>query len=252
MFEHPFEKEIASKIIYQFHKKRLLCETDKQRVHNIGVTFKELIELLNIDIQYYVTSQTIEIISLSSISELEVHEHVMDITSIITEDSNKHQLSVIKFLQTISILKELETKNYIIVLNENNYKNLDKPEIYEVFELLDPLMVEFISRLVGSRIIPTTTLIELSIHDFIVESTRQYNNQVKLSEQAIIQAKEANDIAISSLKTAKQSIRIAIAVAIATCLASALIAKFTPTTIGENSIQKIATGIAKVLPKSIR
>lgn len=252
MFEHPFEKEIASKIIYQFHKKRLLCETDKQCAHKIGVTFKKLMELLNIGIQYFVTSQKVEIITLSSFPKLEVPENGMDTTSVITEDSNKHQLLVIKFLQAISILKELESKNYIIILNENNYKNLDKPENYEVIELLDPPIVEFISRLVGSRIIPTTTLIELSIHDFIVESTRQYNHQVKLSEQAIAQAKEANDIAVLSLKIAKYSIWIAVAVAILTCLASSLIAIFTPITIGEESIQNLATEIVNALPASIR
>ena len=82
------------------------------------------------------------------------------------EDLNLHELRVVKFLQTISFLKTLEEQNYIIVLNCEYNPETQKPEVYDSYAITDSDLVMFIKRLRGSRIIPTTALIDIAAYDF--------------------------------------------------------------------------------------
>lgn len=246
MFEHTFEKDIASNIVAQFHKKRLLCETDPTCFHKIGLPFLKLLKLLNITIQIFIDTDKIDIISPSSLLELEVPEGGIDVSPIITKEANNHEIMVVKFLQTLSYLKELEENNLIVIFKDIKHTSQNKPAIYDSYDLIDPNIVEFVHRLFYSRIIPTTALIELASHDFITEDKRQYKKQVELSEKAIVEAKTANDIAVNALsqarvsnKRAKYSMWIAIGVALITSVLSIYIATNIPTSLTDDSINKI-------------
>lgn len=224
-----------------------MCKTDKSEFHKIGVSFIRLLRLLDISVEIFTSPQKIEIISKSSLLEFGASDRCGNIAPVMTNEANNHELMVVKLLQTISFIKKLEESNYIMIYVDGEYKANNKPDIYDVYELVDPGLVAFTNKLVCSRILPSTALIELGIHDYITEDKRQYAKQVELSEQSINEAKQANEIAQASLQRTKISIRVAKWIAFFTCIASALIAVFVPTSLKEDSIHKLSSEISTVI-----
>lgn len=243
MFEHKYEKEIASEIINNYNRKRLACGNDKKFYHAIGILFHSLLKQLNINIHIIYKDNSIQLITKSNLLDIDNSDKIHDLSPKITEDLNLHELRVVKFLQTISFLKNLEEQNYIIVLNCESKPEKPQPEIYDSYEITDPDLVEFINRLRCSRIIPTTALIEISAYEFETVEKRQYNKQVQLSEEAISEARKANTIAASSNKLAKRGNCTAISIAIVTFILSIAIAVFIPSSLTQNTINEIGREI---------
>ncbi len=243
MFEHRYEKEIASEIISNYNRKRLACGSDKKSYHTIGILFRLLLKRLNIDVDFNYIDNSIQLITKSNLLDVDNSDGLHDLSPKITEDLNLHELRVVKFLQTISFLKKLEEQNYIIVLNCGDKSGKSKPEIYDSYEITDPELVMFIKRLIGSRIIPTTALIEISAYKYETVDKRRYDKQVKLSEEAISKAQIANQIAIDSNETAKKSYRLAALIAVVSLLASVIIATFIPSSLKQTTIHEIGREI---------
>lgn len=243
MFEHRYEKEIASEIINNYNRKRLACDNDKRFYHAIGILFRLLLKQLNINIYIIYKDDSIQLITASNLLVVDKTTEIHDLSPKITEDLNLHELRVVKFLQTISFLKNLEEQNYIIVLNCEDKPEITKPEICDSYEITDPDLVMFINRLRGSRIIPKTALIELSAHDFETVEKRQYDKQVKLSEEAILEALKANQIAANSNKLAKKANCTAILIAIITFIVSITIAVCIPSSLTQSTIHDIGREI---------
>lgn len=243
MFEHSFEKEIASLIINNYHQKSLACNRDNKFYHSIGMLFPKLLKGLEIEIDIRVKEGKVELITKSSLIDCPVPDGGVDVSPIISEDMNKHELRVIKFIQTISFLKLLEEHNYIIIFESIKIKERSTPEIYDIYEIRDPNLIHFINRLRGARIIPTTALIEIASHDYETVDKRRYDRQVKLSEEAINEARKANKIATKSNKLAKRSNCTAISIAILTFILSIGIAIAIPSSLTKTTIHEIGREI---------
>lgn len=243
MFEHSFEKEIASLIINNYHQKRLACNRDNKFYHSIGMLFPKLLKGLDIEIDIRVKEGKVELITKSSLIDCLVPDGGVDVSPIISEDMNKHELRVIKFIQTISFLKLLEEHNYIIIYESIQIIERPTPEIYDIYEIRDPNLIHFINRLWGARIIPTTALIEIASHEYETEDKRRYDRQVKLSEEAINEARKANKIATKSNKLAKRSNCTAITIAILTFIISIGIAIAIPSSLTKTTIHEIGREI---------
>ena len=250
MFEHTYEQEIASVLITNYNRKRLACGNDKKYYHAIGILFQFLLKQLNINISVIYKDNSIQLITKSNLLDSDKSNKIHDLSPKITENLNLHELRVVKFLQTISFLKNLEEQNYIIILNCKDKQEHPEPEIYDSYEITDPNLVVFINRLRGSRIIPTTALIEISAYEFKTVEKRQYEKQVKLSEDAISEARKANVIAADSNNLAKIANELAenancaaILVALFTFLISFGIAVFIPSSLTQKTIHEIGREI---------
>lgn len=251
MFEHSYEKDIASKIINNYNLKKLACDNDKKFYHAIGILFRLLLKQLNIDINIIYKDNSVQLITKSDLLDVDNSDEIQDLSPKITECLNLHELRVVKFLQTISFLKHLEEQNYIIVLNCEDKTEITEHEIYDSYEITDPDLVLFINRLRGSRIIPTTALIEISAHKFKTEEKRQYEKQVQLSEEAISEARKANKIATSSNRLAKKANCTAIRIAILTFILSIVIAVCIPSSLTQKTIHEIGREIHLNVGKEI-
>lgn len=260
MFEHRYEKEIASEIINNYNRKRLACDHDKKSYHAIGILFRLLLKQLNINLYIIYKGNSIQLITKSNLLDFDNSDEIQDLSPKITEGLNLHELRIVKFLQTISFLKNLEEQNYIIVLNCEDKPEITKPEVYESYEITDPDLVVFINRLRGSRIIPTTALIEISAYDFETVEKRQYDKQVQLSEEAISEARKANEISQKSVEIAEHSLiqskhssrlsnQIAIGVALLAMFVTVVIGLL-PTSITTSSIHEIGREIYLNHPKT--
>lgn len=243
MFEHRYEKEIASEIINSYNRKRVACGNDKKFYHSIGILFRILLKQLGINIDIIYKDKSIQLITKSNLLDIDNSEEVHDLSPKITEDLNLHELRVVKFLQTISFLKTLEDQNYIIVLNCEDNPETQKPEVYDSYAITDPDMVIFVNRLRGSRIIPTTALIEISAYDFKTVEKRQYEEQVKFNEEAISEARKANLIAKKSNKLAKRGNCTAISIAICSFILTIGVAVFIPSSLTQKTIHEIGREI---------
>lgn len=243
MFEHTYEKEIASVLITNYNRKRLACGNDKKYYHAIGILFQFLLKQLKINISVIYKDHSIQLITKSNLLDSDKFNEIHDLSPKITENLNLHELRVVKFLQTISFLKNLEEQNYIIILNCKDKQENHEPEIHDSYEITDPDLVVFINRLRGSRIIPTTALIEISAYEFETVEKRQYDKQVKLSEDAISEARKANVIAADSNIVAKNANRTTILIALFTFSISIGIAVFIPSSLTKKTIHEIGREI---------
>ncbi len=243
MFEHKYEKEIVSEIINNYNRKRLACGNDKKSYHSIGILFRILLKQLDINIDIIYKDESIQLITKSNLLDVDNSEGIHNLSPKITEDLNLHELRVVKFLQTISFLKTLEEQNYIIVLNCEYNPETQKPEVYDSYAITDSDLVMFIKRLRGSRIIPTTALIDIAAYDFKTVEKRQYEKQVKLNEEAIFEARKANAIAKSSNKLAKRGNCTAITIAICSFILTIVVAVFIPSSLTRETIHEIGREI---------
>lgn len=247
MFEHEYEKDVASAIVDNYAKKKEKCDNNDGMRHHIGISFHTLKIELGIAASLKVDKDKVEIITDSSLNHLSDDTSVeqngfVDCCPIITSDENKHELQMVKLIQTISILMSLEKNNYICLLEGTVKPKLDNKEIYEPTSIRNEEMVLFIKRLIESRIIPTTALLELSRHKYISEERRQYDEQVKFGKKSLKEAHKANIIAKKSIKIATKGNTIAIVVGIFAIIVTIFSSRCT-STLSDKSIREIGREI---------
>lgn len=265
MFEHTFEKIIASSIVEHYNSHMKICEESANlRVYKIGILFQNLIKQIDIPINIINHSDNVDIMSKSGLLDVTFPEgeEIMDLGPIFNKDKLDMELTIVKFIQTIAILRKLEKENLIIIYRDTNLHDIitKRNDAYSCYKFTDPDLVSFVKKLIPSRILPTTALIELSKYDYKSEDKRQYEKQVELSEQAIKHAENANIIASKALFEAKfaniqtrKSIRIAkfsnwiaILIAIITLGTSIGLSCCIPVSLKDETIIKMGKEMSKI------
>ncbi len=160
---HKFEIKIVKTIIKHYNHKQNLCEKHlKDGVrHEIGLLFNLLLKKLSIQVAFSFEKEEMRIITKSNLFQ-ETKENVIDVTPILTDDLNTNDLNTVNAIQVISFLKTLEKGDYIILLFDPDIKdkhsNMPTCSYTAIF---DKQLIGFTKRLLQSRIIPTTRLIEI-------------------------------------------------------------------------------------------
>ena len=167
-----FEKKIVKTIIVHYEHKLNFCEKHlKDGVrHEIGLLFNLLLSKLSIEASISFEKEEMRIITKSNLFQ-ETKEDVTDLNPILTDDLNTNNLNTVKALQVISFLRTLEKKNYLILLFDPDIKdNHSNQVICSYTSIYDKQLIEFTKRLLHSRIIPATSLIEIARWNYRTET----------------------------------------------------------------------------------